>query len=269
MSIILNLELLEQVKLSQEKVGQYQLEFFRQAPPGGGNEKERREFVSEIDVNSEMELKKHLEILIPQCGFLGEETGGSGSVANYWVVDPLDGTTNYLSGIDQFSISIALVVQGEPVLGSIYRPASNEFFCALRGQGAWHKQKKLKKQGPYPLKSALIGTGFPYRSPQLQDNFFGCAKEVLNVSRGIRRFGSAALDISYVAGGYLQGFWETDLKPYDVGAALVLLEETGCFYSAFGQSRYDFLQDRSLVVGPPGVYGELKAIVDKHYPPYP
>lgn len=263
-----DLVLLKKVKVLQQKVGRYQLEQFRRLPPGSGTEKEEKEFFSEVDLNSEKEIKQGLEELIPNSGFLGEETGkseGTDTRDRCWVVDPLDGTTNYLSGLDLFNISIGLVIEGQPVLGSVYRPTSGEYFCAVKGLGAWHDQKKLIKHSFFSLKSALIGTGFPYRSPGLQDSFFASAKEILNASRGIRRLGSAALDLSYVACGYLQGFWETDLMPYDVCAALVLLEETGCLYSAFAKNHYDFIRDNSLVVGLPGVYEEIKDIVNKHY----
>lgn len=264
----MDLTLLDQVKILQQKVGHYQLKHFRKLPPGSGDEKAERELFSEVDLNSEKKIKKGLESLIPNAGFFGEETGKNGVIDNknkYWVVDPIDGTTNYLSGLDQFNISIGLIVEGTPVLGSIYRPSSGEFFCAIKGLGAWHGRKKLPKHLPMPLGSSLVGTGFPYRSPQMQNSFFKCAEEVLNLSRGIRRLGSAALDLSYVACGYLQGFWETDLMPYDVCAALVLLEETGCPYSIFTGNNYNLLEDKSLVAGLPGVYTELKEIINRHY----
>ncbi len=261
-----NLKLLHLIKMLQKEVGDYQLRHFRKLPPGRGEEKEKKEFVSQIDITSEIKLKEKLTKLLPAAGFLGEETGRDGTTKEvYWVVDPIDGTTNYLSGMDQFSISIALVENDKPTLGCVYRPASSEYFSAIKGKGAWHQNKKLQNHEKISLKYSLIGTGFPYRSPQVQDNFFSCAKEVLNHSRGIRRFGSAALDICYVACGYLQGFWETNLQPYDVCGALVLLEETGCAYAAFNRDEYDFSQDESFITGLPLVYDELKKIVDRHY----
>ncbi|MFO7765441.1 MAG: inositol monophosphatase family protein [Pelovirga sp.] len=246
-------------------VGNYQLEQFRQSSPGSGKEKEEREFVSAVDTNSEEMLKEGLLRLLPEAGFYGEETGQDGSVRLRWVIDPIDGTTNFLSGLDQFCISIALEQDQHSELGVIRRPASGECFSAIRGRGMYHQESLCRKVIHLPLQQALIGTGFPYRSADLAEPFFACAKDILYRCRGIRRFGSAALDLCYVAAGFLQGFWESDLKPYDVAAALLFLEETGCIVTNDQGAPYSPYRDRLLICGFPGVHEELLPLVKNHY----
>lgn len=260
--------LLDAVQELVERVAVYQRSRFRQLPPGQGDEKQAHEFVSEVDVHSEQLLLEGLQRLLPEAGALGEETGRSGSASLYWVVDPLDGTSNFLSGLEQYSISVALVAAGQIQLGLVYRPQNRECYRALRGGGLHlNGVRQLRANASLSLRQALIGTGFPYRSADLASAFFPCAEALLPRCRGIRRMGSAALDLSYVACGFLQGFWETDLQPYDVAAGLLFLEETGCQMSnALGQP-YDMHQDRLLICGWPTVQAELLALVKTHYLP--
>lgn len=259
--------LLDAVIALARDTGRYQLGQFRCVPPGGGEQKSARELVSRVDIESERQLIKGLKALDQGAGIFGEESGREGDQHRCWVIDPIDGTTNYLSGLDQFSISIALLDEGMPLLGVIYRPASDEVFSAIRGQGLFHNGCRAS---PIPddlrLKDALLGTGFPYRSPDRASAFFGCAEEVLYRCRGIRRLGSAALDLSYLACGYLQGFWETDLQPYDVAAALLLLDEAGMSVTNGRGAPYRIGEDRLLIAAPPGVHEELLPIVARHYP---
>lgn len=258
--------LLKQVQRLAEQVGRYQMKNFRTKPPGSGNEKLAREFVSEVDTTSEEMLIDGLSRLLPDAGFHGEETGERGSRAYRWIIDPLDGTTNFLSGLDQFSISIALYQESDCLLGLVIRPASGEIFSACKGDGLHHNGCPMDKPDKHlPLASALLGTGFPYRSPDLADRFFGCARDVLYKSRGLRRFGSAALDLSYVAAGFLQGFWESDLQPYDVAAALLFLEEAGCVTTNERGEPYRMGNDRILVTGPESLHRELLPIIERHY----
>jgi myo-inositol-1(or 4)-monophosphatase len=258
--------LLNQVVGLAEKVAGYQLEKFRSRPPGSGDEKTARELVSEVDLTSERMLIDGLSQLLPDAGFHGEETGHSGNRDWRWIIDPLDGTTNYLSGLEQFCISVALYDREECQLGVVLRPASHELFSACRGQGLRHNGKPAAAApAALPLSAALLGSGFPYRSPDLADSFFACARETLYKCRGLRRFGSAALDLSYVAAGFLQGFWESDLQPYDVAAALLFLQEAGCTVSNQRGERYRIGSDRILVCAPEQVYRELLPIISRHY----
>lgn len=258
-------QLLKAVTSIVNEVGNYQLDCFRSIPPGGGEEKIAREFVSEVDLKSEQMLIEGLQKLVPEAGFFGEETGTSGATKIRWIIDPLDGTTNYLSGLEQFSISVALEIDEAIHLGVVLRPASRETFSARRGNGLFLNEHRCQPVQQLPLKNALIGTGFPYRSKDLAKMFFSCAEEVLFASRGLRRFGSAALDLCYVAGGFLQGFWETDLQPYDVAAALLFLEETGCVTTNQLGKPFSTYTDRLLITAPAEVHSELLKIVANHY----
>jgi len=254
------------VKQLVSQVGRYQLQQFRQLPPGAGDEKLKREFVSEIDVNSEQQLIEGLSRLVPNAGFYGEETGKQGNQQQVWIIDPLDGTTNYLSGLDQFSISVALVENNKTVLGVVYKPASSEFFSASKNQSFQHNDVTPSiVSSELQLGQALIGTGFPYRSPDLSKAFFPAAESILYASRGIRRFGSAALDLSYLAAGYLQGFWESDLQPYDVAATLLFLEIRGCQVTNEQGQPFDMFSDRIMVAGWPGVHKDLLTLVSREY----
>ncbi len=258
--------LLDRVIDLTQQVGRYQNSRFRTLPPGGGEEKIAREFVSEVDLHSEQMLIDGLQKLLPEAGFYGEETGHSGNEQLRWVIDPLDGTTNFLSGLEQFCISVALEIDGRSELGVVLRPASDECFSARRGQGLFRNTQPCAHSTKVTLQQSLIGTGFPYRSKDLADNFFPCAQQVLYASRGIRRFGAAALDLSYVASGFLQGFWESDLQPYDVAAALLFLAETGCRATNQHGDNYSPYRDRLLVCGPQESHRELLPIIANHYP---
>lgn len=259
-------ELLEPLVAMARRVGDYQMSRFRTLPPGGGVQKQKSEFVSEVDFTSEKMILESLQTLLPEAGVFGEETGRSGRQDLTWIVDPLDGTTNYLSGLEQFCISLALVQEGRTEIGVVLRPASGELYSAVRGRGLHHNGKRLH---PLPegmrLADSVIGTGFPYRSQDLVKPFFACAEEVLCASRALRRFGAAALDLSYVAAGFLQAFWESDLQPYDVAAALLFLEEQGCAITNAKGRPYDMFNDRMIVCGVPGVHRELQALISRLY----
>ena len=258
-------QLLNQVISLTRQTARYQLDKFRSFPAGSGEEKIAREFVSEVDLISEKMLIDGLQKLLPEAGFYGEETGTSGDEKLRWVIDPLDGTTNFLSGLEQFCISVALEVDGQSELGVVLRPASDEVFAACRGKGLQLNGQACAKVSNISLQQGLIGTGFPYRSKDLAQHFFPCAEQVLYSCRGIRRFGAAALDLCYVSGGFLQGFWESDLQPYDVAAALLFLEETGCLFTNQRGQQYSPYRDRLLICGPPKLHQQLLEIVSTHY----
>jgi len=260
------LPLLERVQALVEQAADYQCAQFRRQPPGVGDEKARHEWVSEVDRHSERLLIAGLQSLLPAAGVFGEESGRHGDQRLCWVIDPLDGTTNFLSGLDQFAISVALQRDGRTELGIVYKPMMRECFRGWRGGRFEHNGVAVAPAAaPLALVRALIGTGFPYRSPDLAPAFFGCAAELLPRCRGIRRMGSAALDLSYVAAGYLQGFWEGDLQPYDVAAALLFLELSGCPVTNEHGEPYAIGHDRLLVCGWPSLHGELLALVQRHY----
>ena len=255
----------EEVEGLMQVVGDFQLENFRDLEVQE-EEKEPRELVSFVDRESENMLFEKLSKLYPQAEFWGEENGKRGEADWMWLVDPLDGTTNYLNHLDQFSISVALLYKGETHFGAVYKPISSEFFHAFKGFGFFHNHKRLKAvKSLRQFPKAMLGTGFPYRSPDLKNQFFSLIEDLMPRCRGIRRFGSAALDISYVAAGWLQGFWESDLQPYDVGAGLLFLDEMGMTFTNHKGEKYDMCKDRMLVCGKEEIHDKLLDRVAVHY----
>ena len=246
-------------------VGQYQCQQFRKLPAGRGDEKLLREFVSEVDIRSENRLRKKLHQILPEAAFHGEETEQERSEGLTWIVDPLDGTTNFLSGFEWWCISVGLSFGQNPVAGFVYRPYTGDLFHAFQGRGAYFNGKRLAPVVSMPLRNALIVTGFPYRSPNTATSFYACAESILRKSRGIRRIGSAALELCYIAAGNFQGFWEVDLQAYDVAAALVVLSECGCLFSDFKGQDYRLFESDSITVGVPGVFEALITYTSVHY----
>lgn len=258
-------ELLEKVISLVKEVGEFQMKHFRSERTGFGEEKIEKEFVSFVDIESERMLRSSLLSFLPESGFYGEETKADRKPTE-WIVDPIDGTTNYLSGLAQFSISVALYKNGKPDLGVVYQPATGDIFSAIKGKGLHHNGKPCPKVSPdITIENALIGTGFPYRSKDMQKNFFACAEQILNKSRGIRRMGSAALDLAYLAAGYIQGFWESDLQLYDVAAALLFLNEAGVTCTALNNKVYNAENNRILIAGFPSIHAELSKCVTFFY----
>ncbi|MCP5538451.1 MAG: inositol monophosphatase [Akkermansiaceae bacterium] len=247
-------------------VGAFQLQHFRKMPDGADSIKAVRETVSFVDVESEKMLQSGLSPLVEGAGFYGEESGKSGSQELVWIVDPLDGTTNYLSGLDQFSISVALVENGEPVLALVYKPTTNEIYSCIKGQGACYNGAITRPSHPAATEvDALFSTGFPYRSPDVAGQFFKAAADILTLGRGIRRSGSAALDVANLSMGWVQGFWETDLQPYDVAAGILLMKENGILVTNQRGEDYDMFSDRLMVAALPNVHAALLATVAKAY----
>jgi myo-inositol-1(or 4)-monophosphatase len=257
---------LDQVVHLAREVGEFQLQHFRKMPSGSDVMKAVRETVSFIDVESERILHQGLMPLIDGAGFFGEETGKSGSQDLVWIVDPLDGTTNFLSGLDHFCVSVALVEKGEPVLGVVYKPFSDEVYSSVRGGGVLYNGEPVAPALPDAAASdAIFMTGFPYRSPDVADQFFSAAAEILTLGRGIRRSGSAALDVANLSLGWLQGFWETDLQPYDVAAGILMLKENGIVITNGKGEPYDMLSDRLMVAALPNVHPALLYAVQRAY----
>lgn len=247
-------------------VGRFQLRHFRKMPVGADAVKAARETVSFVDVESEKTLRQALLPLVDGAGFFGEESGRSGSQDLVWIVDPLDGTTNYLSGLDHFSVSVALVENGDPILGVVHKPFSGEVFSSVRGQGVRYNGAPAKPARPGVAASdALFMTGFPYRSPDVADRFFAAAADILTLGRGIRRSGSAALDIACLSLGWIQGFWETDLQPYDVAAGILMLRENGIPVTNQRGGPYDMFADRLMVAALPNVHPGLLDAVQRAY----
>lgn len=257
--------LLGEAERAARAAASLQLAEFRKRGPGWGDAKAARDFVSFVDLESERAIRRVLDAALPDAAFYGEETEKNVGPGATWIVDPLDGTTNYLSGYDHWSVSIALWEGGAPSLGLVLKPATGELFTAIRGGGAMRNGVTLSQTLALEPLSALIATGTPYRSPETTDAFFAATRRVLASCRDVRRAGSAALDLCYVAAGFFQGFWEVDLQPYDVAAGLLMLTETGHEYQTFAGGPYDPFHCRTLVTGRPHVLDTLQAIVRESY----
>ena len=189
------------------------------------------DFVSNADKKAEKTLVYELSKARPNFGFLLEEGGeieGS-DTSNRWIIDPLDGTSNFLHGLPHFSISIALERDGEPFAGVIYEPVTDQMFAAENGIGAYLNNRRLRVSARTKLEESLFATGIPFAGKDDHDRFLTQLKEVMAVSAGVRRFGSAALDLAYVAAGRFEGFWEIGLQPWGIAAGIVLVREAGGF----------------------------------------
>jgi myo-inositol-1(or 4)-monophosphatase len=266
--------LLEAIRPGVEEVGRFQLSEWRRRPAGWAEEKAAKDLVSFVDLESERRLSALLKAALPGSSFYGEE-GEKSRGGLTWVVDPVDGTSNYVSGLDWFCVSVALFEldhegRDRPILGLVRRPATGEAYWARRGGGAWEAgptggPRRLAEVEPIPLRKSLVCTGTPYRSPDTVEAFYAAARAVTGAALDLRRLGSAALELCSVAAGRLQAFWEVDLKPYDVGAALLLLEETGCPITTIGGGSYDPFGSSSLVTGAPVAVFELRELIAPFY----
>ena len=207
-------------------------------------------FVTKADKRAEEMLYEDLAKARPGYGFIGEEGGTreGADKSHTWIVDPLDGTTNFLHGIPLFAIAIALERDGELVAGLIYNPASNEMFTAERGKGAFLNDRRIRVAARTELADCVIVTGIPHRGKPGQDLFLREMEAVMSTSAGVRRTGAAALDLAWVAAGRFDGFWERNLRPWDLAAGIVILREAGGFVSdAEGKDR--MLETGSVVAG--------------------
>ena len=197
-------------------------------------EKQRHDYVSEVDRLAEAEIIRELKRAYPRDAFLGEESGAIGKARNTWVIDPLDGTHNYLRGFPHFAVSIGLLENGEPTLGVIYDPLRDELFTADKGNGAYLNDRRIRVGRRDGLGGALLSTGFPYRQRRHLDAQLGMTRALLAEAEDIRRTGSAALDLAYVAAGRFDGYYEIGLLPWDMAAGCVLVREAGGRYCDFG-----------------------------------
>lgn len=197
------------------------------------------DLVSEVDREAEAAIIETIHRAYPTHSILAEESGAHGRADYLWVIDPLDGTTNFLHGFPVFSVSIAIKYKGRLEHGVVYDPLRQEIFSASQGRGAQLNDRRIRVSRCRALGDALLGTGFPFRDLQHLDTYLAVFRELLTSSAGIRRAGSAALDLAYVACGRLDGFWEFGLKEWDMAAGALLIVEAGGFVSDFeGQDRY-------------------------------
>lgn len=223
--------------------------------------KGRNDFVSEVDRQAEAAIIQHLHKAYPHHAILAEESGEHGQNADFlWIIDPLDGTTNYLHGFPQFAVSIALQYRGKLDQAVIYDPLKNELFTASRGSGAQLDNRRIHVSRQNKLDGALLGTGFPFRELEHLDEYLETFRALITRTAGIRRAGAAALDLAYVACGRLDGFWEFGLKPWDMAAGALLIEEAGGMVSGLPDDE-DYMRSGNIMGGTPRVFEEMKAVI--------
>ncbi len=230
-------------------------------------EKASNDFVTEVDLQAEEAIIGIIHEYYPNHGILGEESGeqagGKDGKDYQWIIDPLDGTTNFLHGFPQFAVSIGLSYKGRMEHAVIYDPMRQELFTASRGGGAQLNDRRLRVTSRKGLEGALLGTGFPFKQQQHLDAYLATFKALFPMTAGIRRPGSAALDLAYVAAGRLDGFWEIGLSPWDMAAGTLLVQEAGGLVSDFGGGD-DYLDTGNVVAGNPKVFKAILQNIRPH-----
>lgn len=228
--------------------------------------KERNDFVTEVDRNAENEIIAILRKAYPDHAILAEESGVTSGDDFQWIIDPLDGTTNFLHGFPQFAVSIALRHRGRLEQAVVYDPLSQELFTATRGDGAMLNDRRIRVSNRTGLEGALLGTGFPFRAQHHLDTYLDMFRALFPQSAGIRRAGAAALDLAYVAAGRLDGFWEIGLSTWDMAAGVLLIQEAGGLSSDFSGG-HNHLESGNLVAGNPKVFAEILKTIRPHVTP--
>ncbi len=235
--------------------------------------KGHNDYVSEADRAAEAAVIDVIRKHYPEHAILAEESGAGGGADSdtVWIIDPLDGTTNYLHGFPVFAVSVGVQVAGRMAHGVVYDPMRQELFTASRGAGAQLDGRKIRVSGLRDVKRALIGTGFPFRQADFEmEPFLAMLGKVLRQTSGVRRPGAAALDLCYVAAGRLDAFWETGLAPWDLAAGSLIIREAGGIISGLDGSE-DFLETGHVLCGTPKIYAglaklcapEIKALLHK------
>ncbi|MCY7308820.1 MAG: inositol monophosphatase [Rhodoferax sp.] len=227
------------------------------------SQKQVNDFVTEVDHASEQVIIETLLAAYPGHGIHAEESGrthGAQDSEFVWIIDPLDGTTNFIHGFPVYCVSIALAVRGKVEQAVIYDPSRNDLFTATKGRGAYQNDRRLRVSKRIRLKECLISTGFPFREDDDFTAYLSMMGEVMRRTAGLRRPGAAALDLAYVAAGFTDGFFETGLQPWDVAAGSLLVTEAGGLVGNF-TGEAEFLDQKECLAGNPKVYGQLVSIL--------
>jgi len=225
--------------------------------------KGRNDFVSDVDRLAEQEIISVIEKAYPEHAIMAEESGNRGESDTVWVIDPLDGTTNFLHGFPHYCVSIGVMVRGKIEHGVVYDPLREELFTASRGDGAQLNDRRLRVGKRKELANALLATGFPFKNPQHLPAFLATFENLFTQVADVRRTGSAALDLAYVAAGRLDGYWEIGLEKWDLAAGALLIEEAGGVISDFvGGDNY--INSGNVVVGNLNVHKHMVAGITPH-----
>jgi myo-inositol-1(or 4)-monophosphatase len=229
------------------------------------SQKRPNDYVTEIDQKAEQEIIKIIHKAYPSHAILGEESGEIAGDDYTWIIDPLDGTRNFIHGFPQFAVSIAITHKGKIQHGVIYDPLRQELFTASRGKGAQLNDRRIRVSKHHQLADCLLGTGFPYhRSEADIDAYAGAFKAIMPLCGDIRRAGAATLDLAYVACGRLDGFWELGLKPWDIAAGALLIKEAGGLVCDFNGGE-DYLNSGNIIAANPKVLKLLLQNLNPHF----
>ncbi|MFO1262146.1 MAG: inositol monophosphatase family protein [Rhodoferax sp.] len=230
------------------------------------SQKKANDFVTEVDHAAEQAIIETLLGAYPEHGIWAEESGNTHGNAQSdfaWIIDPLDGTTNFIHGLPVYCVSIALAVKGKVEQAVVYDPTRNDLFTATKGRGAFLNDRRIRVSKRTDLRQALISTGFPFRPGDNFNQYLRMMGEVMQRTVGLRRPGAAALDLAYVAAGYTDGFFEKGLQPWDAAAGSLLVTEAGGLVGNF-TGEADFLEQQECLAGNPRIYGQLVSIVGKY-----
>ena len=231
--------------------------------------KQHNDFVTEIDQAAEAAIIDTLKEAFPDHSFLGEETGETPSSStnqtsnHVWIIDPLDGTTNFIHGFPQYAVSIALSVSGVIQQAVVYDPTRDELFTATRGAGAYLDRRRLRVASQDRLANSLLGTGFPYREDQDLEKYLKIFGEMSRQCAGLRRPGAASLDLAYVAAGRYDGFFESDLKPWDMAAGALLITEAGGLIGNY-RGEEGFLKSGEVMAANPRIFAQMVQSLSKY-----
>jgi myo-inositol-1(or 4)-monophosphatase len=227
------------------------------------DQKGKNDYASEVDRMAEQEIINIIKAAYPEHAILAEESGVHKGNDFVWVIDPLDGTTNFLHGFPQYAVSIALKHKGKLEVGVVYDPLRDELFTAKRGGGAMLNNRRLRVTNQTSLKGALIGTGFPFKTDKHLDAYLGMFRALTTNCAGIRRAGAAALDLAYVAAGRLDGFWEIGVMEWDVAAGILLIKEAGGVITDFSFND-KYLESGNVIAGSPKMHQLMYQLIEPH-----
>ena len=226
--------------------------------------KGHNDFVTSVDKKAEQVIIDTIHAAYPDHSILAEESGSQvGKDEITWIIDPLDGTTNFLYELPHFAISIAVAEKGRIQHAVIFDPVRNELFTASRGRGASLNGRRLRVGEAKLLENCLLGTGFPFRNHELLDPYMGMLKDFLTQCRDVRRAGSAALDLAYVAAGRLDGFWEFGLSKWDIAAGSLMIQEAGGIIDDM-DGRGEYLDNGNVIAGPPKIFKAMAQTIHRH-----
>jgi myo-inositol-1(or 4)-monophosphatase len=229
-------------------------------------QKQVNDFVTEVDALAEKTIIETILEAYPNHGILGEETGrdyGNKHSGHIWIIDPLDGTTNFIHGFPVYCVSIALQIKGKVDHAVIFDPTRNDLFFASRGRGAYLNDRRIRVSKRERLADCLISTGFPFRPGDNFPTYLQMMSDIMTRTAGLRRPGAAALDLAYVAAGFTDGFFETGVHPWDVAAGSLLIQEAGGLIGNFTGDA-DFMDQKECMAGNPKIYAQMATLLSKY-----